>query len=343
MAGRRRRRPWWGELTDEELLDVRLCDLRLDIGGSALEGRVHKLYDELERAGLRFRPHVWLSTGWFSPYGVPGIAVPFFLAHPRLARLEGRQMLEVEGGTQDGCLRLLRHEAGHALDTAHRLRRRRRWRELFGSPSQPYRSTYVPRPHSRRFVMNLENWYAQSHPLEDFAETFAVWLKPRSAWRRQYTGWPALRKLAYVDELMREIGERPAPVRSRERVDSLPGLRSTLRDYYRKKKAYYGEDFGGVYDRDLLRLFSEDPGFARRRTAAAFLRRHRSELRRQVSRWTGQHPFAVDGVLGAMIARSRALGLRMAHGDRETAEGAAVLLTVQTMRAIRARYREFVR
>ncbi len=142
---------------------------------------------------------------------------------------------------------------------------------------------------------------------------------------------------------MRVVAGRPMAVRARERTDSLPRLRSTLREYYRHKKAYYGVDYTSVYDRDLLRLFSDDPGYGSRRTAAAFLRRRRAELRRQVSRWTGQHPFAVDGVLGAMIARSRALHLHMAHGDRETTEGAAVLLTVQTMRAFRARYREFSR
>jgi hypothetical protein len=141
-------------------------------------------------AVLVFRPHFWLSDEWFCPDGEPGIAMPFYLAHPRLARLEMAQMREVEGGTREWCLRILRHETGHAIENAYRLRRRPRRRELFGRTSQPYPDSYSPRPYSKSFVRHLDAWYAQSHPDEDFAETFAVWLTPDSDWRR------ALRALA---------------------------------------------------------------------------------------------------------------------------------------------------
>ena len=160
----------------------------------------------------RFRPYVWLSTDWFTPDGLSGFAIPFFLAHPRLARLEGRHMLEVEGGGHDWCMKLLRHETAHAIDNAYRLRRRKRWREVFGRASEKYAEAYLPRPLSREYVLNLDDWYSQSHPLEDFAETFSVWLQPRSQWRRRYADWPALKKLEYVDELMERIGADPPPV-----------------------------------------------------------------------------------------------------------------------------------
>ena len=145
---------------------------------------------------------MWLSEEWFSPDGVPGIAVPFYLAHPRLERLERRMMRNVEGGSAESAMRILRHEAGHAIDTAYRLRRRKRWREVFGPASLPYPDTYRARPGSRRYVQHLGEWYAQSHPCEDFAETFAVWLKPNSSWRRTYAQWPAFHKLEFVDELL---------------------------------------------------------------------------------------------------------------------------------------------
>jgi hypothetical protein len=252
-------------------------------------------------------------------------------------------MYEVEGGTQDWCMRLLRHEAGHALDDAYRLHGRETWRRHFGSPGEPYRPSYVPRPSSRRYVLNLANWYAQSHPLEDFAETFAVWLRPRSQWRTRYVGWPALRKLRYVDGLMREIRDQPPRVRSRERMDSLPTLRLTLREYYRRKKAHYGEEDRSVYDRDLRRLFSDEPGLARRRSAASFLRSRRTGLRQQVARWTGQYQFVVDQVLRDMTIRCEDLGLRLIHSERQTGEGAAVLLTMHCMRLMRRRHREYFR
>ena len=165
---------------------------------------MRRLYRELDKRQIGFRPHVWLSEEWFSPDGVPGIAVPFYLAHPRLERLERRMMRNVEGGSAESAMRILRHEAGHAIDTAYRLRRRKRWREVFGPASLPYPDTYRARPGSRRYVQHLGEWYAQAHPCEDFAETFAVWLKPNSSWRRTYAQWPAFHKLEFVDELLTE-------------------------------------------------------------------------------------------------------------------------------------------
>ena len=161
---------------------------------------------------------MWLSEEWFSPDGVPGIAVPFYLAHPRLERLERRMMRNVEGGSAESAMRILRHEAGHAIDTAYRLRRRKRWREIFGPASLPYPDTYRARPGSRRYVQHLGEWYAQAHPCEDFAETFAVWLKPNSSWRRTYAQWPAFHKLEFVDELLEDVrGTRAAGAQSRSR------------------------------------------------------------------------------------------------------------------------------
>src|SRR5215467_12739047 len=125
-------------MTDEQLLDLRLCDLPLGIAGTPLERRVARLHDELDARGLRFKPHVWLSEDWFTPDSVSGFAIPFYLAHPRLSRLERRQMLEVEGGAEKECLQIMRHETGHALDNAFRLHARKRYRELFGHFTQPY-------------------------------------------------------------------------------------------------------------------------------------------------------------------------------------------------------------
>jgi len=336
--------PDWVREPDEALLDRRLCDLGLAIEGTALAARVARLYDELARAGLRFRPYVWLSTDWFTPDGHTGFAIPFYLAHPRLAHLERRQMYAVEGGAHEECMKLLRHETGHTLDHAYRLHWRKRWREHFGKASEPYRWTYVPNPESKKHVLNIENWYAQSHPVEDFAETFAVWLRPGERWRTRYAKWPvALAKLWFVDELMEEIADQPAKVRTRARPDALGKLTMTLREYYREKKAFYGDADRSVYDHELLRLFSRDPAFAGRRAAAALLREWRTELRSRVASWTGQYAFVIDEVLQGMIVRSRELGLRVYYSERETVQDAAIVLTMHTMRHIRGGFREYDR
>lgn len=321
----------WAELPDSELLEVRMCDLGLRIEGTLLEKRVERLCEDLDQREIHFRPHCWLSDEWFSCDGVPGIAIPFYMAHPRLARLERKLMLEVEGGTEDECLRILRHEAGHAMDTAYGLHRRRRWREVFGKYSQPYPSFYQPRPYSKKYVQHLDSWYAQSHPSEDFAETFAVWLKPRSRWRSQYRGWSALKKLQYVDELMAEIRDARPAVATRRHVAPLRSIRKTLGEHYAEKRARYGMDYPNFYDRDLRRLFcssSDDPRLPR---AAAFLRRIRAELRRIVARWTGEYQYTIDQVLGEMIDRCRELDLRLDRREAQVRREALVMLTVQIM------------
>lgn len=323
-------------LADDELLEMRICDLRVRIEGTWLEQQIERLYEELQAHRIRFRPHFWLSDDWFTPDGVPGTAIPFYLAHPRLMRLEAKQMLEVEGGSEEWCMRILRHEAGHAIDNAYGLRRRRRWREVFGKASLPYPEFYKPKPYSRSYVLHLDMWYAQSHPVEDFAETFAVWLKPRSRWRSQYRGWPALKKLEYVDGVIREIRDRKPRVNSRRRVDSLRTIRRTLRGHYQNKRAHYGLDHPDFYERDLRRLFSDSPEHAHCPPAASFLRRIRVELRKAVVYWTGEYHYTVDQVLGEMIDRCRELNLRRHRPESEVKRDALVLLTVQTMNYLHA-------
>ncbi len=321
----------WVHKSDDALLDMRMCDLGLTVERPPLKRRVKRLYSELERKGLNFKPHVWLSSEWFSPDGVPGIAIPFYLAHPRLMKLEKSRMLEVEGGSESQCAKILRHEAGHCIDTAYRLHRRKKWRELFGSFAEPYPQMYNPKPGSRNYVLHLDWWYAQAHPAEDFAETFAVWLTPNSRWRSRYKDWPALRKLLYVDELMKEIAGQPAPVRSRRQVEPLPQLKLTLREHYRRKRLYYGDEWPDFYDTDLRKLFSDDPRYRDKPTAAAFLRSVRPQVREAVARWTGTHAYTVDQVLRDMIDRCKELKLRLAVPERVARTEAMIMVSVQTM------------
>jgi hypothetical protein len=330
-------------LPDEELLELRLCDLALRIEGTELAPRVERIYAELAGRGLVFRPHVWLSTEWFSPDGVPGFAIPFYLAHPRLRALEQRQMHEVEGGTARSCLQLMRHEAAHALDNAYVLHDRSDWRETFGRFDSDYVRHYEPKPYSKRFVRHLELWYAQSHPAEDFAETFAVWLDPTSRWRRRYRGWAALEKLRYLDELMRELEGRRPTCRGRERIEPIAELKQTLGDHYRQKRARYRLALRKTYDRDLKRLFSEATGAPRERPAAAFLREERAEIRRLVSQWTGEYQYAVDRVLAEIIERTAELGLVVASGAAHVKRDAMRLVATQTHEYLNRGHHHFPR
>jgi hypothetical protein len=323
--------PVWADYDDAALLELRFDQLELRLDGTWIQQLTEHLYGELASRGLTFRPHIWLSAEWFSPDGVPGIAIPFYLAHPRLMRLEESQMLEVEGGTPESFLKIMRHEAGHAFDNAYELRRRHRRVRLFGKPSTPYPDFYLPRPYSKSFVLHLDSWYGQSHPDEDFAETFATWLTPDSDWRSRYADWPAIRKLEYMDELMKDIAGQPPIVSTRRRVEPIERLRATLGRHYAEKRAHYGVDHPHFYDRDLRRLFSASPEHRRNVKASRFIARVRRDVRRLVSEWTGAYQYTIDRVIEDVSARCDELGLRLQYPEDRTRLDLTMLLTVQTM------------
>jgi hypothetical protein len=254
-------------------------------------------------------------------------------------RLERSQILDVEGGTLTECMRIMRHEAGHAIQHAWQLNRRRRWQTLFGKSSTRYPRWYRPNPASRRYVQHLQLWYAQAHPDEDFAETFAVWLRPRSDWKRRYAGWPALRKLEYVDQVMAEVGQSKPILASRSQLDPLRSLGKTLGEHYAARRQLYTVDYPDIYDRDLRRIFSDLPEHRNALAASTFLRKNRRKIRRMVARWTGEYQLTLDQVLGEMIGRCRELRLRAVGTERQLRSDFAVLLTVQTMHSLYSRAR----
>ena len=321
----------WARLSEDRLLQVPLKELNLSIEGTWLAACLRDLNTELRRRGIAIKVHGWISDEWFSPPETPGIAFPFYLAHPRLMRLERKMMLEVEGGTRRDCMRLLRHEAGHVVQYAFGLHRRRRWQMLFGRASEPYPQHYRADPTSKAYVQYLRRWYAQCHPDEDFAETFAVWLSPRSNWRKRYADWPALAKLEYVDALMGEIaGQEPLRQKRRE-VDPLNKLKGTLGEHYEHKRERYAVDTPSVFDRDLRRIFSEEPRHARAPHASSVIRRNRALIIRSVSKWTGEYPVALDAAIDDMIARCRALKLRAPGSEHQIRLEITAMLSSRAM------------
>jgi hypothetical protein len=327
-----KREPAWARYSDEDLLQVRMKDLGVAIKGSWLEGQLERMHDELASRDVAVRAHAWLSHEWFSPHDTPGIAIPFYLAHPRLMRLERKMVLEVEGGAARECMRILRHEAGHVVQRAYNLHRRRRWQQLFGNAGKRYPDHYRPDPTSKRYVQHLRRWYAQCHPDEDFAETFAVWLTPRSSWRKKYADWPALKKLEYVDELMSELaGVKPVPKRRTE-MDPMRELRMTLGEHYAAKRKRFAVDAPTVFDRDLKRIFSSDQQNAP--VASSVIKRHRNRIMTSVSQSTGEYPLALDAALEDVMDRTRVLKLRAAGSEIRIRNEITALLTKRSVTSL---------
>jgi hypothetical protein len=297
-------------ISEERLLQTRICDLPVRIDGTWLEAQVDKLHAELAARGIDFQPRCYLADEWLTPEDETVIGIPFYLAHPRLIALEKKMMLEAEGETPDWCMKLLRHEAGHALSYAYALNRKRSWQRVFGSSSQPYEETYRFRPYSKSYVRHLDNYYAQYHPDEDFVETFAVWLTPGLDWRKQYRGWKALDKLEFVDKLMKSIaGTQPEKTTGRL-YWSASRIRRTLAQHYRKRRHAEAEALPDFHDENLKRMFATAaPANETRTGVARLVQAHRKALLANVSEWTGESRYMASEVVKSIQVRAKALKL----------------------------------
>ncbi|HZP62490.1 MAG TPA: hypothetical protein VFB28_03665 [Terriglobales bacterium] len=267
-----------------EILHKPIKDLGLKIDGSPLEKFVQQLYRELEAKKLhKFRPPFYLTDEWGCPSGEPIIGVPFYLAHPALSQLE-REVNDLEDARE--IMMILRHEAGHAFNYAYKLHRTPEWKQLFGPFRRPYHDNYRPVLFSRDHVRYLPGWYAQKHPDEDFAETFAVWLTPRSAWKQRYRGWGAMAKLRYMDRIARHLGNTD-PLRRRAETDvTVDDMEMTPAEFYHRN----GQEIqvGDLpIDTDLRDIFNASKRRKGAKPAQEFLRAHRKSVVDQVAYWTG--------------------------------------------------------
>jgi hypothetical protein len=296
-----------------ELLHSRICDLGLKIEGSPLEPFTERLYSELAAKKLAFRPSFYLTDSWGCPDRVPIIGLPFYLADKRLSRIEEEQTGEIEDDQM--TMMLVRHEAGHTISYAYRLWKDPSWIEIFGPFSKPYRDTFHPQPLSREFVRHVHasqygRTYAQKHPDEDFAETFAVWLTPRSAWRRRYRFWPALKKLQYVDALMRQIGRRPPRKRRIRQLYPVEEMTIPLAEHYGQRAERFRAAAQGFVDDKLRTVFPRMSGNSAI-PARDLLRKHHKILLERLIRWSTLEENDADAILLKLEDRAGALRLRL--------------------------------
>jgi hypothetical protein len=313
----------------KELLSRRISDLSLTIQGTRLEALIANLYQELEKAGISFKPKTYLADEWGCPQRVPVIGIPFYLANPELSKLEG-ELSGIEAEDEGEVMMCLRHEAGHAFNYAYRLFAKPEWRRLFGKFSQPYQEAYQPIPFSARFVHHIPGWYAQKHPDEDFAETFAVWLTPGSNWQLHYADTPALAKLLYIEKMVNRYG-RKLPVVSDEKLDTpVQELTMTLDSWYEsgKNASHINFHLTRTLNHDLKELFPDKQG----PPAVDVLRTHRKQLIREVNHWTGMNRPLLSALTDELLDRVQFLGLKLESKPTATyLVGVTVFITTLAM------------
>jgi hypothetical protein len=331
------------ESEKQSLLARNISELNLGIAGTRVEKMIDQLYAELADKSLTFRPPVYLTDQWGCPDGTPLIGVPFYLADPRLEKIEDDFAEGIESETES--MRFMRHEAGHAFNYAYRIYERADWQPTFGPYSRPYRERYKADPFSHDFVRHILGWYAQKHPDEDFAETFAVWLTPGLDWRKAYDGWPALKKLEYVDRIMHELAADDLPIAA-PTDDDLPveAMRYSLEDHYRELGESIPITDSAVFDGDLRNIFAtaaESPDGER---ADEFLQSHRREIVGRMSYWTGESAKSVRDFVNLLRQRAALLDLRVRGLEASTlveltAFGTAVMMNYRNSRTVSPRKR----
>lgn len=239
-----------------KILETRICDLDLKINGQLLN-LIKKVHGELRRKKIKFRPEYYLGLGWGCVQNTLSIELPFWLANPILSSIEDEYNYNGVENEQE-ILMGLRHEIGHAINYSYKLYKDSAWKLLFGNINKKYRDYYVWNPWSKRHVKHLPDYYAQKHPDEDWAETFAVWLTPRSNWRNVYAKTPALDKLLYTDEVMKEINTRN--MHYKVDFDSpIEKVKMTVAEFYGLSfEKLIVDDETAKYVDELKRIFSYD-------------------------------------------------------------------------------------
>jgi hypothetical protein len=291
------------EVEQQKLLSTRICDLELQPEGVLAEC-IEQVTGELRSRGVSFVPAYYLGDDdfWTSDRAI-SVNVPWYLANPDLWQLVNDHLFEY---SRSEVLMYLRHETGHALNYAFELWRRKDWIQTFGDFRRPYRDVYNPNPWSRDYVRYLHRagmyHYAQKHPDEDWAESFAVWLDPTSRWRRRYRDWQvALAKLEYVDRIIEVEGAcKGTPPNGRGGL-RLPytEIKETVAEYFDINHAV--DPDLAEYRHDLLEIFprrgarGNGNGRSSRavgqtqnaQSAARFIQQHQRVLVSKLSAWIG--------------------------------------------------------
>ena len=317
-----------------ELLNTPINRLGVRIKGSFYETAIPQVISELRAAGVgRLEPVFYVSTGYGCIAGQPIISLGFYDFHPLIKELNH----EIRGFnyTEADMLGLLRHELGHAFCYCYKLYRTPEFRALFEVAGNffntyPEGDHYEYNPWSKRYVNPAGDHYAQKHPDEDFAESFCVWLTPRSGWKRKYKKRSAvLEKLRYIDRSAGELGRQAPAVETNEgwMLEKVEEVKQTVGEFMGASpyllKQYYDASTGYV-DPDLKAMFRQEPrGIPRRQLlddymrADAFVREQKQALLSRISYWVGVDTVVVQDLLDKLIHRSRTLDLWLERAGRE--------------------------
>ena len=321
-------------MSDSELLNTPIRAFNFDFENLPFKDCFEELSLELKSHGILFEPHFWFSDDWFSPSGIPGIGVPFYLAHPRLLRLYSRYVGLAEGTTQKSFMKLLRHETGHAFEHAYKLEKNPHKEQWFGSTVARYPKSYTYKPYSKAFVRHLGEGYAQSHPDEDFAETFAVWLDPVSDWQNKYKNWLAIKKLKAVDFIVRRVSKRRPLCTNKKSYDSAESMLQLFGDFLKAKAMEKSKDKKNYtyFTKDLSSFCHVEKNQYKESTK--LLVSHRKSVVASVADGIGARKYKVEPIYNEYIKHQKKHKLHFSGSNKQKQRLLLDLLTAHSIKSL---------
>jgi hypothetical protein len=273
------------EIAYQTFLTSRISDLSLDINES-MEPYFRRLRKELKAHRVMLWPDFYFGNEWGCVNKKISISIPFYLATPELRSLQG------DSTTKEEMIKILRHETGHAINYGYKLWQKEGWREIFGDFKKKYPKRYLSRvnPWSKSYVKHLhyigDPHYAQKHPDEDWAETFAIWLDPRSHWKDMYRTWPhAFEKLTYVDHLMEEIAGQEVVNQDKKKEGPYSEIEETVSEWWGLDGEILDQELQ-EYLQDMNDLFVRPPDGGRKLLPAwKLIQKYARLLTERVSLW----------------------------------------------------------
>ena len=300
-----------------ELLSTPVCDLGLRLPGTPLRSYVERALAETRECGVAIEPFFYLSDGYGCVQGTGNIGLGFWDATDLLRDVHH----DARGYTRDemDLVLLLKHEIGHAFCYSHKLFQLPQFREVFGIrgnffATYPDHDRYLYDPYSLDHVNPDNDHYAQKHPDDDFAETFATYVDRTQAWRERYGNRSgALRKIGFVAELIDRYGTESPIIAPGSGLIDVPveEVRKTVAQFFRISRSRYLRAAEGYLDDDLRRIFRTRGRTQRRCLAAStLLRHHRQFVEAAVARRLRMRDrHTVVDLLDKIRSRVKTLGL----------------------------------
>lgn len=278
-------------LNQDEILALKLKQLKVDISGSWVEPLIKQVFEELESFGLKWRPHIWVSNEWFCPDGVPGVAIPFYLLSKKLIKMEKENVGFIEGHTDISFLKLFRHEVGHAFDNAFKLRNKHLRQSIFGSSKLEYKKYYSPKKYSTSYVKHLPLNYAQAHPDEDFAETFAFVISGKHN-KKFNQSLIVRKKINFILQSLDSAKRSRPKLNNKYKFEELNHDQRTLKSYYRQRRKDL--NITNINTKDFLQSFSDDPSEYQ---ASKYLLARMKEIKSEVAEHVGTRTYHLDEIV----------------------------------------------